>query len=78
MSCHSLRQRYEKEKKEGALNYEVISEIYQDLEGSVAAHKLEVEDLTKGKGDPQQIQHLQEHIAEGEGLLEEIQQLHFR
>jgi len=52
-------------------------EIYQDLVGSVAAHKAEVEDITKNNGDPQQIQHLQGHIAEGESLLAEIQQLHF-
>ncbi|MDD2556639.1 MAG: hypothetical protein PHN17_09955, partial [Syntrophaceticus sp.] len=65
MSCHSLRQRYEEEKKKGALTYGVVSGIYHDLEGSVAAHKAEVENLTKKDGDPQQIQDLQGHIAEG-------------
>ena len=59
MSCPSLRQRYDEEKKKGALTFSTVSEIYQDVEGSVAAHKAELEQLMKNNGNPQQIEHLQ-------------------
>ncbi len=75
MSCTTLRHRFDDERKKG-LTFARALEIYQDVEGSVAAHRAEIEELIRGQTDPEQIRHLQEHITEGEQLIQEIHQLH--
>lgn len=75
MSCKSLKHRFDEERKKG-LTFARTLEIYQDVEGSVAAHRTELEELIRSQADQDKIRHLQEHITEGERLIQEIQQLH--
>lgn len=74
MSCSSVRHRFEEEKRKG-LTFERALEFYQDVEGSVSAHRVEIEELRRTNKDPEEIRHLEEHIAEGEKLLNEIKSL---
>ncbi|KKM09537.1 hypothetical protein SY88_18185 [Clostridiales bacterium PH28_bin88] len=71
MSCTSMRHRFEEEKQRG-LTFAKAMEIFQDVDGSVAAHKNELEELRRSNVNPGEIHHLQEHIADGESLLQEI------
>ncbi|MHB1127599.1 MAG: hypothetical protein ACYC2T_11710 [Bacillota bacterium] len=71
MSCTTMRHRFEEEKQQG-LTFTRGMEIFQDVDGSVAAHKNELEELRRSHASPEEIQHLQEHIADGESLLQEI------
>jgi hypothetical protein len=75
MSCSSVKHRFETEKQKG-LSFLRAMELYQEVEGSVAAHKMEIGELQHTNADPEQIRHLQEHITDGEKLLQEIKSLH--
>ncbi|SMB98304.1 hypothetical protein SAMN00808754_2261 [Thermanaeromonas toyohensis ToBE] len=75
MSCSSIKRRFEEEIKEG-LTFERAMEMYREVEGSLAAHRLELEELQQINADPSRIRHLQEHIRDGEKLLQEIRSLH--
>lgn len=75
MSCSSIKRRFEEEREKG-LTFERAMEMYRELEGSLAAHRLELEELQHINADPSRISHLQEHIRDGEKLLQEIKSLH--
>ncbi len=74
MSCPSLKHRFEEEQRKG-ISFERAVEIYNDVEGSVAAHRAELEELKTQGVEMQRINHLQEHIREGEELLKEIRRM---
>lgn len=71
MSCGSLKHRFEEQMKDG-VSFEKAMEIYQDVEGSIAAHQAELADLERGNVSQSEIRHLKEHIAEGESLIQQI------
>ncbi|RKO66569.1 hypothetical protein [Desulfofundulus salinus] len=75
MSCSSIKHRFEEERQKG-LTFERAMEMYREVEGSLAAHRLELEDLQRTNADPGRISHLQAHISDGEKLLQEIKSLH--
>ena len=74
MSCGSLKHRFEEQMADG-ISFEKAMEIYQDAEGSVAAHRAEIADLQKGNASPHEINHLKEHISEGESLISQIKSM---
>lgn len=71
MSCGSVKHRFEEQVKNG-INFEKAMEFYQDVEGSVAAHRMELAELQKNKAPASDIDHLNGHIKEGESLLQKI------
>jgi hypothetical protein len=74
MSCGSLKHRFERQMENG-ISFESAMEIYQDAEGSIAAHRAELAELQKSRGSQQDIDHLKGHIAEGESLLSQIKSM---
>lgn len=74
MSCSSVKHRFEEERKKG-LTFQRAMELYQDVDGSVAAHRTELDELTRTNADPHEIEHLRHHIAEGEKLLNELKNM---
>ncbi|MBO8128357.1 MAG: hypothetical protein H0Z39_04045 [Peptococcaceae bacterium] len=74
MSCSSLKHRFEEQRKKG-ISFEQAMEIYQDLEGSVAAHRAELQELQNTNADQNRIAYLQQHVADGEALLNEIRSM---
>lgn len=74
MSCGSLKHRFEEQLKNG-VSFEQAMEFYQDAEGSIAAHRAEMDDLQKNNAAQQDINHLKAHIAEGESLLSHIKSM---
>ncbi|RJX20945.1 MAG: hypothetical protein C4570_03275 [Ammonifex sp.] len=74
MSCSALRHRFEEEKQKG-ITFERALEVYTDVEGSVSAHRVEVEELRRQGAALEEIRHLEAHIADGERLLDEIKSL---
>ena len=71
MSCGSVKHRFEEQVKKG-INFEKAMEFYQDVEGSVAAHRVELAELQQNNTSSNEINHLKEHIREGESLLQRI------
>lgn len=71
MSCGSVKHRFEEQMKDG-ISFEKAMEFYQDVEGSVAAHRMELAELKKKNEPVSAIDHLHEHIREGESLLQKI------
>lgn len=74
MSCSSVRHRFDEERRQG-LTFQRVMELYQDVDGSVAAHKTELDELMKANKSPHEIEHLRQHIAEGEKLLNEMRSM---
>jgi hypothetical protein len=74
LSCGSLKHRFE-EKMRNGISFEKAMEIYQDVEGSIAAHRAELTDLQKVNASQDEINHLKEHIAEGESLIQQIKSM---
>jgi len=74
MSCSSIKHRFEEERQRG-LTFARAMEMYREVEGSVAAHRLELQDLQSKHADPDRIGHLRAHITDGEELIQEIQSL---
>ncbi|MEW6448015.1 MAG: hypothetical protein AB1426_08005 [Bacillota bacterium] len=74
MSCSAMRHKFEEEIKQG-LTFERAIEFLSDVEGSVSAHRVELEELRRKNAPPEEIRHLEEHIADGEHLLSEIRKL---
>lgn len=71
-----MRHKFQQEKDN--LNFAQAMEIYQDVKGSIATHKTELEELKESNAEQEEINHLKKHINEGEKLLQEINsmQLH--
>ncbi|MFZ5634097.1 MAG: hypothetical protein ACOY40_14740 [Bacillota bacterium] len=74
MSCSSLKHRFDEQMKAG-ISFEQAMEIYQDVEGSLAAHRAELADLQKNPARQHDIDHLKEHIGEGENLMRQIKSM---
>lgn len=71
MSCSSLKHRFEQLKSQGNLDFPAAMSLYQDVDGSLDAHRIELQELQK-QGDQNRIQHLQEHIQDGENMLNQL------
>lgn len=74
MSCSAMRHKFEEERKHG-LTFARALAFYTDVEGSVSAHRVELEELRRKNAPPEEIRQLEEHIAAGEELLTEIRNL---
>jgi hypothetical protein len=74
MSCSSLKNRFDQLKTTDHLDFDAAVNLYNDVKGSLDAHKIELIELQK-KGDSQQISHLQEHIQDGETMLKELKHM---
>lgn len=72
MSCSSLRHKFEDEKSRG-LTFRTALDLFNDVKGSVDGHKAELEELRRGTGNQERINHLHEHIRDGEALIREIE-----
>lgn len=71
MSCSSLKHRFEQLKSQGSLDFSTAVALFNDVKGSLDAHKLELTELEK-QGDRDGAAHLREHIDDGEKMLEEL------
>lgn len=74
MSCSSIKHRFDQLKNQGGVNFSEAVNLYNDLHGSIDAHKLELQELQK-TGDQNRIGHLQQHITDGEQMLTEIKSM---
>jgi len=74
MSCGSLKHRFDEQLKAG-ISFEQAMDIYQDVEGSLAAHRVELADLQNSPAQKHEIDHLKEHISEGETLIRQIKSM---
>ncbi|GAB6156471.1 hypothetical protein JCM17380_52230 [Desulfosporosinus burensis] len=74
MSCSSIKHRYEQMKGQGDIHFIDALTLYSDLKGSLDAHNLEIKELQKSN-DKTSIQHLQNHITEGNQLLSEFENM---
>lgn len=71
MSCGSVKHQFEEHMKNG-VDFQKAMDIFQEVEGSIAAHRTELQELQKMSGSQGEIDHLKEHIKEGEDLLQRI------
>lgn len=74
MSCSSIKHRFDQLKKQGGINFKEAVNLYNDLQGSLDAHKMELQEL-QATGNQNQISHLQQHIRDGEQMLSELQNM---
>lgn len=74
MSCSSIKHRFDKLKNSGGINFNEAVCLYNELKGSLDAHKLELEELQQ-TGNTAGIPHLQQHINDGETMLSSLQQM---
>lgn len=74
MSCSSIKHRLDQLKNQGGLNFNEAVNLYDDLKGSLDAHKLELRELQK-TGDQNRMNHLNQHIKDGEQMLSELQKM---
>jgi hypothetical protein len=74
MSCSSIKHRYEEMKGQGGIHFKDAMTLYSDLKGSLDAHNFEIKELQKSN-DQTSIQHLQNHITEGNQLLSEFENM---
>ncbi|MGI5985573.1 MAG: hypothetical protein GXY01_10270 [Clostridiales bacterium] len=74
MSCSSIKHRFDRLKSNGGVNFNEAVCLYNELKGSLDAHKLELEELRQ-TGDNTNISHLQQHINDGEIMLSSLQQM---
>lgn len=71
MSCSSIKHRFDQLKSQGGVNFNEAMNLYNDLQGSLDAHTLELQELQK-TGDQNRISHLQQHINDGQQMLSDI------
>lgn len=71
MSCSSIKHRFDQLKNQGGVNFNEAVNLYSDLQGSLDAHRLELQELQK-TGDQNRISHLQQHIKDGEQMLSQL------
>lgn len=77
MSCSSIRQRFEHLVEQGGINFEDAITLYNDLRGSIEAHKIEFQELQQ-IDDPNRIEHLRQHIDAGEQMLNYLRSIIIR
>ena len=61
-------------KGQGGIHFKDALTLYSDLNGSLDAHNMEIKELQKSN-DQTSIQHLQNHITEGNQLLSEFENM---
>ncbi len=71
MSCSSIKHQFEELKDQNQLTFNWAVQLYNDLQGSLDAHKMELQEL-QNKGERNTIEHLKNHIKDGEQLLAQI------
>ncbi len=71
MSCSSIKHRFDQLKNQQGVNFTEAVNLFNDLQGSLDAHNLELQELQK-TGDQNRINHLQQHISDGQQMLSEI------
>ncbi|OEF95711.1 hypothetical protein [Desulfuribacillus alkaliarsenatis] len=74
MSCSSLKNRFEEMKNDGNLNFNDAITLYNDLQGSLDAHRMELVDL-QAANETARAEHLEQHIQDGERMLAEIHKM---
>jgi hypothetical protein len=74
MSCSSLKNRFDQLKAGDHLNFDAAMNLYNDLKGSIDAHRIELSELQKSENE-EQIQQLKEHIHDGETMLNELKSM---
>lgn len=74
MSCSSIKHRFDSLQASGSVNFNEAITLFNELKGSLDAHKLELAEL-KQTGDKAQITHLQQHISDGETMLSSLQKM---
>ena len=74
MSCSSIKNRFEKLKDDGNLNFDEAIALYNDLQGSLDAHRIELADL-EAANETERMTHLEQHIRDGEQMLAEIHRM---
>lgn len=74
MSCSSIKHRFDQLQASGGVDFNAAIALYNDLKGSLDAHKLELTELQRA-GDASQISHLQQHITDGEAMLTSLQKM---
>ena len=71
MSCSSIKHRFDQLKNQGSLNFNEVVNLFDDLKGSLDVHRLELEELKK-TSDQNRINHLQQHISDGEQMMSQL------
>lgn len=71
MSCSSIKNRFDQLQRQGGVNFNEAVNLFNDLKGSIDAHKLELQELHK-TGDQNRISHLEQHINDGEQMLSQL------
>lgn len=74
MSCSSIKHRFDQLKNQGGVNFNEAVNLFSDLQGSIDAHKLELQELEQ-TGDQNRINHLQQHINDGEQMLSQLKSM---
>lgn len=74
MSCSSVKHRFEEARQNG-IKFSQAKELYADVEGSIAAHQMELSELKNQNASPQEISKLEQHIQEGQQMLQSIEQM---
>ncbi|MEW5784211.1 MAG: hypothetical protein AB1767_03890 [Bacillota bacterium] len=74
MSCSSIKHQFDQLKQQGNLTFDKAVNLYNDLQGSLDAHGLELRELQKND-DHQEVERLQQHIEEGKSLLAQLKKM---
>lgn len=74
MSCSSIKHRFDKLNANGGVNFNEAVTLYNELKGSLDAHRLELDELRQ-TGNTASMTHLQQHISDGEIMLSSLQRM---
>ncbi|SHH99052.1 hypothetical protein SAMN02745823_01810 [Sporobacter termitidis DSM 10068] len=74
MSCSSIKHRFDQLQASGGIDFNAAVSLYNELKGSLDAHRLELSELQQ-TGDSAQLSHLQQHIKDGEDMLSSLQKM---
>ena len=77
MSCSSIKRRFDSLQANGGVDFNEAVALYDELKGSLEAHKIELSEL-KQKNDNAQVSQLQQHISDGEAMLSSLQKMTLR
>ena len=77
MSCSSIRQRFQELMQQGGVNFEEATTLYNDLIGSLEAHRMEFQELEQA-GEEYRLEELRQHIANGEEMLSQLRSVIIR
>lgn len=74
MSCSSIKHRFDKLSANGGIHFDEAVTLYNELKGSLDAHRLEIDELRQ-TGNTVNMTHLQQHISDGEAMLSSLQRM---